>query len=62
MLGNEQAFERLKYEKCEFVTQKWVNNHWRLILWKLAGQIMAKPALYEEKWNWYEVLCQLKYR
>ncbi|WOO83816.1 Breast cancer type 2 susceptibility [Vanrija pseudolonga] len=62
VLGNVQAFERLKYEKCEFVTQKWVNNHWRLILWKVAGQIMAKPALYEEKWNWYEVLCQLKYR
>ncbi|KAL1406291.1 hypothetical protein Q8F55_007987 [Vanrija albida] len=62
VLGNVQAFERLKYEKCELVTQKWVNNHWRLILWKLAGQVMAKPALYDEKWNWYEVLCQLKYR
>jgi breast cancer 2 susceptibility protein len=33
-----------------------------MILWKLAGQIQAKPSLYKEKWNWTEVIRQLKYR
>lgn len=61
-LGNAEAFARLKHEGCELVTAKWVDNHWSLILWKLAGQVKAKPSLFEEKWNWYEVLCQLKYR
>lgn len=62
VLGNRQAFERLTFEGCHLVTQRWVDNHWSLILWKLAGQVLAKPVLFDEKWNWYEVLCQLKYR
>lgn len=61
-LGHTQALERLKLEKCTLATAKWVDNHWRLILWKLAGQVAAKPALFDEKWNWFEVICQLKYR
>lgn len=61
-LGTAQALGRLKIEGCELATQKWVDNHWRLILWKIAGQVMAKPSLFDQKWNWYEVLCQLRYR
>lgn len=62
VLTTVQALEQLKLVGCEFATQKWVDNHWRLILWKIAGQVMAKPKLFDEKWNWYEVLCQLRYR
>jgi breast cancer 2 susceptibility protein len=54
----------LKHERCELVTAKWVENHWALILWKIAGQIKARPTvgIFNDKWNWFEVICQLKYR
>jgi len=44
------------------INQKWVDNHWGQILWKIAGQVQAKPSLFDEKWNWGEVIAQLKYR
>ncbi|WWC92784.1 uncharacterized protein L201_007743 [Kwoniella dendrophila CBS 6074] len=60
--GHEEALRRLKADGCGFVKEKWVENHWKQILWKIAGQIQAKPDLFQEKWNWDEVIRQLKYR
>lgn len=47
---------------CAFVTPEWTKNHWVQILWKLAGEVQAKPDLLTEKWSWEEVISQLKYR
>jgi hypothetical protein len=33
-----------------------------MILWKLAGEVQASPALFEATWTWDEVMRQLKYR
>jgi hypothetical protein len=61
-LNNTHALAILHREGCESVSQKWVDNHWVQILWKLAGQVQAKPGLFDIKWNWAEVIAQLKYR
>lgn len=61
-LGPLQALETLKRDACHLAHAKWVDNHWSMILWKLAGEILAKPLLYDAKWTWDEVLHQLKYR
>ena len=39
-----------------------MDNHWSLVLWKLAGQVQAQPSLFDLRWNWAEVIEQLKYR
>lgn len=62
VLNHLHAFKILQMEGCRLVTQKWVSNHWPMILWKLAGQVQAKPALFDQKWNWGEVISQFKYR
>ncbi len=33
-----------------------------MILWKMAGEVLAKPSLFEVKWNCVEIVDQLKYR
>ena len=61
--GPEAAHDDLVYySNCTHVTQAWVNNHYALIIWKLAGIIRAKPSLRQDYWR-FEVVCnQLKYR
>lgn len=61
-LGIRAAFEALKADGAELATDRWVANHWCLILWKLAAQVRAKPSLIDEKFTWAEVIRQLKYR
>jgi breast cancer 2 susceptibility protein len=61
-LGSQNAFNVLRRDGCSLVTQKWVDNHYPLILWKLAGLIQAQPTLFDVRWNWGEVIEQLKYR
>ncbi|WVR08068.1 hypothetical protein IAU60_005114 [Kwoniella sp. DSM 27419] len=61
-LGHEQALAELQEAKCGYATAQWVENHWGQILWKLAGQVLAKPDLFPAKWCWTEVINQLKYR
>lgn len=61
-LNHAHALTVLKRDGCHLATAKWVDNHWPLILWKLGGQVQAKPALFDERWNWGEVIAQLKYR
>lgn len=45
-----------------FVSQKWVANHWSLIVWKLASYIRSKPDLISCWWSWDWVMNQIKYR
>lgn len=61
-LDRYHALTVIQQDGCALINQKWVDNHWSQILWKIAGQVQAKPALYDEKWNWGEVIAQLKYR
>ncbi|WWC73712.1 uncharacterized protein I206_107684 [Kwoniella pini CBS 10737] len=61
-LGPEAALDALHADGGEFAKASWVVNHWSQILWKLAGQVQAKPTLFSEKWDWDEVIRQLKYR
>ncbi|WWC95810.1 hypothetical protein V866_002676 [Kwoniella sp. B9012] len=61
-LGHAEALSLLQADGCEFAKAKWVENHWAQILWKLAGQIQARPEIFQEKWRWSEVINQLKYR
>ncbi|WVQ95823.1 hypothetical protein IAU59_002922 [Kwoniella sp. CBS 9459] len=61
-MGHEEALATLRAESCNLVTARWVENHWVQVLWKIAGQIQAKPDLFLDKWSWHEVLSQLKYR
>lgn len=43
------------------VGKRWVDNHYRLILWKLAALVRSSP---DEGWrfSWMEVCRQMKYR
>ena len=60
--GVRQAFDVLKADGAELATDRWVANHWGLILWKLAAQVRAKPSLIDDKFTWAEIIRQLKYR
>lgn len=62
MKGPEDAYQQILRDGCSQITQIWVNNHWALILWKLAAIVRSKPALWEVRWTFDEVLRQLKYR
>ncbi|KAH9170557.1 hypothetical protein EDB89DRAFT_1977284 [Lactarius sanguifluus] len=47
-------------------TQEWVDNHWSLILWKLAGMVALDPESevdeHRRRWSWKEMMRQLRYR
>ena len=60
--GIQSALESLKLDGCQYATEKWLTNHWSMILWKIAGEVLAKPELYASKWKWHEILSQLRYR
>ncbi|KDQ15696.1 hypothetical protein BOTBODRAFT_108380, partial [Botryobasidium botryosum FD-172 SS1] len=47
---------------CALVKQEWVENHWPLILWKLAGTVCSRPELWKDLWNFKAVCDQLLYR
>lgn len=61
-LGVDAALRHLREKGCKLVTKEWVDNHWGFILWKLASLVCACPSLFEEKWNYDEVIRQLLYR
>lgn len=54
--------EEFRTQGLGHVNNGWVENHWKLVVWKLASMVRAKPELLQEKWNYYEVVRQLKYR
>lgn len=46
----------------ELVTLPWVQNHWSLVIWKVASYVRSKPDMFEEWWNFEKVMDQLRYR
>ena len=46
----------------ELVTSPWVQNHWSLIIWKLASYVRSKPDMFEEWWKFEKVMDQMRYR
>jgi breast cancer 2 susceptibility protein len=62
MKGPDDAYKRISTEGCSQIGPTWVEQHWSLILLKLASIVRAKPALWETKWTYEEVIRQLKYR
>jgi len=60
------ALRELKAAGCHLATQEWVDNHWFLILWKLAGMVALDPEseadVDRRRWNWAETMRQLQYR
>ena len=65
-LGPSAALEELLSRGCTLATKPWVDNHWCLILWKLAGMVYLDPELENDpkrkRWCWSEVIRQLLYR
>ncbi|KAF8899070.1 hypothetical protein BD779DRAFT_1431059 [Infundibulicybe gibba] len=65
-LGSSAALEELLQRGCSFATKPWVDNHWCLILWKLAGMVALEPesehSPVTKRWCWSEVIRQLLYR
>lgn len=61
-LGTQQALAELHSAGGVHVTSAWIENHWSLILWKLSALVRHKPEDSDLRWNWQEVLRQLKYR
>ncbi|KZO89991.1 hypothetical protein CALVIDRAFT_491058 [Calocera viscosa TUFC12733] len=60
--GRLEARAELRRRGCSLATQEWVDNHWSLILWKLAGLVRAYPMDLTERWSWSHVIDQLLYR
>ncbi|KAI0059444.1 hypothetical protein BV25DRAFT_1901580 [Artomyces pyxidatus] len=66
VLGPATALKALTDLGCSLATKEWVDNHWCLILWKLAGMVCLDPQREsdtdEKRWCWAEVIRQLRYR
>ncbi|KAI9453574.1 hypothetical protein BJY52DRAFT_1288754 [Lactarius psammicola] len=66
LLGPTDALRELKTTGCTLATQEWVDNHWSLILWKLAGMVALDPESevdeHRRRWSWNEMMRQLCYR
>ncbi|GLB35844.1 putative BRCA2, oligonucleotide/oligosaccharide-binding, domain 1 [Lyophyllum shimeji] len=66
VLGPAQALDTLLDNGCTLATKPWVDNHWGLILWKLAGMVALDPQREslpnQKRWCWAEVMRQLFYR
>ncbi|KAJ6502679.1 hypothetical protein DFH09DRAFT_1202410 [Mycena vulgaris] len=66
LLGPAAALEELLGRGCSLATKLWVDNHWCLILWKLAGMVCLEPERESDpqtkRWCWAEVIRQLLYR
>lgn len=64
--GPVEALRELKEAGCHLATQEWVDNHWSLILWKLAGMAALDPEsevnINRRRWSWVETVRQLRYR
>ncbi|KAI0297548.1 hypothetical protein B0F90DRAFT_1738028 [Multifurca ochricompacta] len=65
--GPSHALRELMAIGCTLATQEWVDNHWSLIIWKLAGMVALDPESEGEvvdrrRWSWAETMRQLRYR
>jgi breast cancer 2 susceptibility protein len=65
-LGQDNALQELHSRGCSLATKPWVDNHWRLILWKVANLTQLIPEDEREaetrRWGWKHVMEQLLYR
>lgn len=65
-LDHDAALVELQHLGCGLATKEWVENHWGLILWKLAGMVCLDPESERDparkRWCWREVISQLQYR
>lgn len=67
VLGPAAALDELLDRGCWLASKPWVDNHWCLILWKLAGMVSLDPEREtgedkDKRWSWNEVMRQLLYR
>jgi breast cancer 2 susceptibility protein len=66
ILGASAALQELRSMGCILATKPWVDNHWSLILWKMAGMACLEPRREQDPnkkvWCWSEVMRQLRYR
>jgi len=66
VFGPAAALAELHDLGCSLATKAWVDNHWDLILWKLAGMVALDPESESDprtrRWCWREVKRQLLYR
>lgn len=64
--GPVDALRELKAAGCHLATKEWVDNHWSLILWKLAGMaaldLESEADVDRRRWCWAETMRQMKYR
>ncbi|KAJ9094408.1 hypothetical protein QFC21_005947 [Naganishia friedmannii] len=62
MKGPPETLKEFEKEGLTYVELEWLENHWRMIVWKLASIVRAKPDMLCEKWKYREVKRQLQYR
>lgn len=62
LLMQQQALEELHARGCSNADMPWVQNHWTLILWKLAAMVRLEPSSASNRWSWNELIRQLLYR
>ncbi|GHJ86783.1 hypothetical protein NliqN6_3185 [Naganishia liquefaciens] len=62
MKGPKDVMDDFRLEGLGHTGVDWFENHWRLVVWKLASLVRAKPQLLSEKWSYCEIVRQLKYR
>jgi breast cancer 2 susceptibility protein len=64
--GPSEALQELLRLGCTLVTKAWVDNHWGLVLWKIAGMVCLDPDTESDstrrRWTWTHVIHQLLYR
>lgn len=62
LLTQQDALDELHSKGCTTATLPWVQNHWALVLWKLAAMVRLAPSSANERWSWTELIRQLLYR
>ncbi|KAF8560092.1 hypothetical protein OG21DRAFT_24217 [Imleria badia] len=66
VLDRLAVLEELHAKGCTLAKQAWVDNHWPLVLWKLAGMVALDPVgesdPLKKRWCWSEIIRQLMYR
>lgn len=62
LLQQQDALDELVARGCSGAKLPWVQNHWTLILWKLAAMVRLDPSCAHERWSWHELIRQLLYR
>lgn len=60
--GATEAYSELLELGGSKAQLKWVQNHWQLVLWKLAAYVASDPRHVNTYWTWDRVLRDLRYR